>query len=192
MVPEIAGFGGAAGGIVLGIEVQHQFAPFKFRQGADLAVLVLGLEGRGLITDGGSAHGSKINGLRFGRVVDGPNSVFDFQGEAMNSAVAYLVRNKQFHALFSQGHAFVKANFKQMVFGIVGREYPCIACTESIICDAGHPILDAEVQGLTPLAAYFFGLKQAADGWGYGIENQIQTTKHFGLRMVVVTFPTSG
>ena len=54
MVPEIAGFSGASGGIVLGIEVQHQFAPFEFRQGADLAVLVLGLEGRGLITDGGS------------------------------------------------------------------------------------------------------------------------------------------
>jgi len=54
MVPEIAGFGGAAGGIVFGVEVQHQFASFEFRQGADLAVLVLGLEGWGLITHGGS------------------------------------------------------------------------------------------------------------------------------------------
>lgn len=63
MVPEIAGFGGAAGGIVFGVEVQHQFAPFKFRQGADLAVLVLGLEGRGWITDGRSAHGLKVYGM---------------------------------------------------------------------------------------------------------------------------------
>ena len=192
MVPEIAGFGGAAGGIVFGVEVQHQFVSFEFRQGAGLAVLVLGLEGRGWITDGRSAHGLMVYGLWFGSVPDRLSSVFDFQGKAMNPAVAYLVRNKQFHALFSEGYAFVQANFKQIVFGIVGREYPCIACTESIICDAGHPILDAEVQGLTPLAAYFFGLKQAADGWGYRIENQIQTTKHFGLRMVVVTFPTSG
>lgn len=70
----------------------------------------------------------------------------------MNPAVAYLVRNKQFHALFSEGYAFVQANFKQIVFGIVGREYPRIARTESIIRDTGYPILDAEVQGLTPLA----------------------------------------
>ena len=54
MVPEIAGFGGATGGIILGVEVQHQFVSFEFRQGAGLAVLVLGLEGRGLIAHGGS------------------------------------------------------------------------------------------------------------------------------------------
>jgi hypothetical protein len=56
-IAETASFGGAAGGVVLGVEVQNEFFAGEIRQGNGGLVLVDGLEGWGSVARFQMGHG---------------------------------------------------------------------------------------------------------------------------------------
>ena len=51
-ITETAGFGSAAGGLVLGIEEQHQGGAVALADGAAVAFVVLQVDGRNAVTNG--------------------------------------------------------------------------------------------------------------------------------------------